>query len=47
MTLRVLRSTGLVATRNLPLRVGCDTTCTVTATATVTPAAAPPQKHRR
>ncbi|MGZ8632326.1 MAG: NHL repeat-containing protein [Solirubrobacteraceae bacterium] len=47
VTLRVLRSTGLVATRNLPLRVGCDTTCTVTATATVTPTAAPPRKHRR
>ena len=47
VTLRVLRSTGLVATRNLPLRVGCDTTCTVTATATVTPKAAPPRKHRR
>jgi hypothetical protein len=44
---RVLRSAGLVATRNLPLRVGCDTTCTVTATATVTPAASPPRKHRR
>ena len=47
VTLRVLRSAGLVATRNLPLRVGCDTTCTVTATATVTPTAAPPRKHRR
>jgi sugar lactone lactonase YvrE len=47
VTLRVLRSAGLVATRNLPLRVGCDTTCTVTATATVTPAAAPPRKHGR
>jgi tripartite motif-containing protein 71 len=47
VTLRVLRSAGLVATRNLPLRVGCDTTCTVTATATVTPAAQPPRKHRR
>ena len=47
VSLRVLRSTGLVATRNLPLRVGCDTTCTVTASATVTPAAAPPREHRR
>jgi tripartite motif-containing protein 71 len=47
LSLRVLRSSGLVSTRNLPLRVGCDTTCTVTATATVTPAAAPPKKHKR
>jgi sugar lactone lactonase YvrE len=47
VTLRVLRSVSLVSTRNLPLRVGCDTGCTVTATATVTPAAAPPRKHRR
>jgi tripartite motif-containing protein 71 len=47
VTLRVLRSAGLVSTRTLPLRVGCDTTCTVTATATVTPAATPPRKHRR
>jgi tripartite motif-containing protein 71 len=47
LSLRVLRSTGIVSTRNLPLRVGCDTGCTVSATATVTPAAAPPRKHRR
>jgi tripartite motif-containing protein 71 len=47
VALRVLRNTGLVATRTLPLRVGCDTTCTVTASATATPAAAPPRRHRR
>ena len=47
VSLRVLRTTGLVSTRTLPLRLGCDTTCTITATATVTPAAAPPKKHRR
>jgi tripartite motif-containing protein 71 len=47
VALRVLRTTGLVATRTLPLRVGCDTTCTVTATATATPAASPPRRHRR
>jgi tripartite motif-containing protein 71 len=47
VTLRVLRTTGLVATRNLPMRVGCDTTCVVTATATATPAASPPRRHRR
>ena len=43
----MLRTTGLVSTRTLPLRVGCDTGCTITATATATPAAAPPRKHRR
>ena len=47
VTLRVLRSTGIVSTRTLPLRLGCDTTCTITAGATVTPAAAPPKRHRR
>jgi sugar lactone lactonase YvrE len=47
VSLRVLRTAGLVSTRNLPLRVGCDTTCTLTATATATPAAAPPRKHKR
>ena len=28
VSLRVLRTTGLVSTRTLPLRLGCDTTCT-------------------
>jgi sugar lactone lactonase YvrE len=47
LSLRVLRATGLISTRTLPLRVGCDTRCTITATATVTPAAAPPRKRKR
>jgi tripartite motif-containing protein 71 len=47
VSLRVLRTSGLVSARNLPLRVGCDTTCTLTATATATPTAAPPRKHKR
>jgi tripartite motif-containing protein 71 len=47
VSLRVLRTTGLVSARNLPMRVGCDTACTLTATATATPAASPPRKHRR
>jgi sugar lactone lactonase YvrE len=47
VSLRVLRTTGLVSARNLPMRVGCDTTCTLTATATATPTAAPPRKHHR
>jgi sugar lactone lactonase YvrE len=47
VSLRVLRTTGLVSTRNLPLRVGCDTACALTATATVTPTATPPRHHKR
>ncbi|HEX7298037.1 MAG TPA: NHL repeat-containing protein [Solirubrobacteraceae bacterium] len=47
VTLRVLRSSALVARRSLPMRVGCDTTCTVTATATATPRAAPPRHRKR
>ena len=47
VSLRVLRTTGLVTSRNLPLRVGCDTACALTATATVTPTATPPRHHKR
>jgi hypothetical protein len=47
VSLRVLRTSRLISARNLPLRVGCDTTCTLTATATATPTAAPPRKHKR
>jgi streptogramin lyase len=47
VTVRVLRDTALLTARNLPLRVGCDTTCTLTATATATPEAAPPRHHKR
>jgi tripartite motif-containing protein 71 len=36
LNVRVLRSGNLFATRVLPLRVGCDTVCTVEATGTVT-----------
>jgi DNA-binding beta-propeller fold protein YncE len=46
LSVRVLRTTGVLATRNLPVRVGCDTTCTLTATATITPRATP-RKGRR
>jgi tripartite motif-containing protein 71 len=47
VSLRVLRTSRLISARNLPLRVGCDTMCTLTATATATPTAAPPRKHKR
>jgi DNA-binding beta-propeller fold protein YncE len=35
LTVRVLRKAGLLSTRNVPVRIGCDTTCDLTATATV------------
>ncbi len=34
---RALRSSGLLAARTLPVRVGCDTACTVVTTATIAP----------
>jgi tripartite motif-containing protein 71 len=43
VSLRALRTTGLLSARNLPLRVGCDTGCTLQVTATVSPAARPPK----
>jgi DNA-binding beta-propeller fold protein YncE len=43
VTLRALRTTGLLSSRNLPLRVGCDTGCTLAVTATLTPTAKPPR----
>ena len=36
VSVKVLRARSLFATRVLPLRVGCDTVCTVTATGTLT-----------
>jgi tripartite motif-containing protein 71 len=35
LTVKILRKTGLLTARNLPVRVGCDTTCTLTASATL------------
>lgn len=35
LTVKVIRKAGLLSARNLPVRVGCDTTCTLTATATI------------
>ena len=47
VSVRVLRSTGLVTARTLPLRVGCDTTCALSVTATVTPRGRPRRHHKR
>jgi tripartite motif-containing protein 71 len=41
LKIKVLRTTSLLRTRSLPLTLGCDTACTVTATAVLTPRAAP------
>lgn len=35
LTVKILRKAGLLTARNLPVRVGCDTTCTLTASATL------------
>lgn len=35
LSVKVLRKAGLLSARNLPVRVGCDTTCTLTASATI------------
>jgi hypothetical protein len=41
LTVRPLRRTGVITARSLPVRVGCDTGCTLTATATLTPRSRP------
>jgi DNA-binding beta-propeller fold protein YncE len=35
LTVRILRTAGVLSARNLPVRIGCDTTCALTATATI------------
>ena len=45
LSVRVLRRAG-VLTRGLPVRVGCDTRCTVVLTVRLTPRAAPPRGKR-
>jgi DNA-binding beta-propeller fold protein YncE len=35
LTVKILRKAGLLTARNLPVRIGCDTTCALTATATL------------
>jgi DNA-binding beta-propeller fold protein YncE len=47
VTVRVLRTTGLLTARTLPLRVGCDTTCALTVTATLVQRSRPPRGKRR
>jgi tripartite motif-containing protein 71 len=48
LTVKVLRSTGLVSSHSLPLRVACDTGCTLTLTGTAQPTAKPrPTKRNK
>jgi tripartite motif-containing protein 71 len=35
LTVKILRKAGVLTARNLPVRIGCDTTCDLTATATL------------
>jgi tripartite motif-containing protein 71 len=46
LTVRPLRVSGVITARNLPIRVGCDTACTLTATATLTPHPRPPKGRK-
>lgn len=46
VTVRALRSSGLLG-NGLPVRVGCDTGCSVAVTVRITPRAAPPKKKKR
>jgi sugar lactone lactonase YvrE len=41
VTVRPLRATGVLTSRNIPVRIGCDSKCTITASATVGPRATP------
>lgn len=46
LSLRPLRSTGLLRATSVPVRVGCDTACTVTTTATLAPRREPAKGAR-
>jgi len=46
VSVRILRATGLFGSRVLPLRVGCDTVCTLEATATLTERAKPRRRKK-
>jgi hypothetical protein len=46
VSVRVLRATSLFGSRVLPLRVGCDTVCTIDATATLTERSKPKTRKK-
>jgi tripartite motif-containing protein 71 len=47
VSLRALRTTGLLSARTLPVRVGCDTMCELTVRVAITPRARPPRGRKR
>jgi DNA-binding beta-propeller fold protein YncE len=47
VSLRALRTTGLLRQRTLPVRVGCDTGCELTVRVTLTPSARAPRGRKR
>jgi DNA-binding beta-propeller fold protein YncE len=47
VAIRPLRTGGVVASRNLPIRVGCDTACALNVTLAVSPRSAPPRGRKR
>jgi tripartite motif-containing protein 71 len=46
ISLRALRTSGVLSARTIPFRMGCDTACTLTVTATLAPSARPPKGRR-
>jgi tripartite motif-containing protein 71 len=47
LSFRALRATKLFTQRTLPVRIGCDTACTVTVSGTLTQRSKPRKGHRR
>jgi sugar lactone lactonase YvrE len=47
VTLKALRSGGVLTARTVPFRVGCDTACSVTATLAISPRSKPPRGRKR
>jgi sugar lactone lactonase YvrE len=47
VSLRALRTSGLLSARTLPVRVGCDTACDVTVRVSLTPTARAPKGRKR
>jgi DNA-binding beta-propeller fold protein YncE len=46
LSVRVLRSKSLLTARTLPVRIGCDTTCSLTASGVLAPRAKPRRGHK-
>jgi sugar lactone lactonase YvrE len=46
VTVKPLRATGVLSSRNIPFRLGCDAKCSITATAKVAPRATPKKGNK-